>query len=450
MYDFSRCFFMKTVFLSGIRYQNGGATAGSRLADVMLLRAVRFCNRFIKPDLVVLTGVLALDRNSLEELSSILQNLNSPWMVIPGEEDLSADIFYSVMPETPEFMDAGGIRFIPDLPDGRKISGIAASFPGRSVLLRSKPFAEGEKLPDFISAIHLVVSGNSKKFLNQDGAVQQVCVPALSEEPFCFLEIDIDAENGDISSRLHQFRLPDGYGDYHLHTGMAYCQQNLTIERMLDCIETFNLSSFALTEHSGHLLLAYDEYNFAGVFSKGLAGCNIINRVDEYRRLLDSVKSEREFFRGLEVDVDINGSLIADAEMLKLAELKVGAVHSLGNFERKEAGRQLMARSEALLAQGCQVLAHPFRAFRRSKLPVPDELFVPMADLLYKYRAAAEINFHTNDPEPEFFKLCLERGIKLSLGSDSHNLYEVGWFAPHLAFLEEIGASKDDLFTPHR
>ena len=52
---------------------------------------------------------------------------------------------------------------------------------------------------------------------------------------------------------------------------------------------------------------------------------------------------------------------------------------------------------------------------------------------------AAEINFHGNEPYPEFLELCIREGVKISLGSDSHNLYEVGFFHPHLALLRDLG-----------
>ena len=72
-------------------------------------------------------------------------------------------------------------------------------------------------------------------------------------------------------------------------------------------------------------------------------------------------------------------------------------------------------------------------------LPEPPELYEPVAELLKQYGVAAEINFHQNEPRLEFFDLCLKKGVKLSLGSDSHNLYEVGFFLPHFRFLTELG-----------
>ena len=51
---------------------------------------------------------------------------------------------------------------------------------------------------------------------------------------------------------------------------------------------------------------------------------------------------------------------------------------------------------------------------------------------------AAEINYHTNEPDPAFFACCLEEGAKISLGSDSHLLYEVADFHPHLRLLRQV------------
>ena len=73
----------------------------------------------------------------------------------------------------------------------------------------------------------------------------------------------------------------------------------------------------------------------------------------------------------------------------------------------------------------------------------PASLFEPTVELLRENKVAAEINFHTNEPPPKFARLCLDRGVELSFGSDAHNLYEVGEFAPHLALLESCGFDGD-------
>ena len=121
----------------------------------------------------------------------------------------------------------------------------------------------------------------------------------------------------------------------------------------------------------------------------------------------------------------------------------IGAVHCLPETFEGDAERGFMALTEKLLQQNVAVLAHPFRFFRRHKTDTPRHLFRAMAQLLATYGAAAEINFHTNEPDPDFFRCCLEEGVPIVLGSDAHALYEVGEFAPHLKVLREAGAGEE-------
>jgi putative hydrolase len=75
---------------------------------------------------------------------------------------------------------------------------------------------------------------------------------------------------------------------------------------------------------------------------------------------------------------------------------------------------------------------------------------VPVAELLARSGAAAEINFHNNEPDPEFIAICIERGVKIAFGSDAHALHEVGAFYPHLSVLREAAGRQDiaDLLLP--
>jgi histidinol phosphatase-like PHP family hydrolase len=63
---------------------------------------------------------------------------------------------------------------------------------------------------------------------------------------------------------------------------------------------------------------------------------------------------------------------------------------------------------------------------------------------------AAEINFHTNEPTPEFVRQCIEAGIPLTFGGDAHNLYEIGDFALHLDLVRRAGYDGDlaDILLP--
>ena len=124
----------------------------------------------------------------------------------------------------------------------------------------------------------------------------------------------------------------------------------------------------------------------------------------------------------------------------------IGGIHFLNNGPETdltviEVRDRFMRFTEQLITSGIDILAHPFRYFRRRKLEVPREFFKPIARLLAKHSVAAEINYHTNSPDPEFFSICLELDIKLSIASDAHKLLEVGELKPHLEFLEMLGVT---------
>ena len=63
--------------------------------------------------------------------------------------------------------------------------------------------------------------------------------------------------------------------------------------------------------------------------------------------------------------------------------------------------------------------------------------------MLREHGIAAELNFHGNEPPVEFFSMCINSGVRITFGSDSHSLWEVGELAPHLDFLKKCGFNGD-------
>jgi histidinol phosphatase-like PHP family hydrolase len=147
---------------------------------------------------------------------------------------------------------------------------------------------------------------------------------------------------------------------------------------------------------------------------------------------------------GLEVECDRDGKLTLLDEDRGGWDTLLGAVHWLpSNLPADTPARfaaSFMTVTEGLVRQGVGVLAHPFRIFRQQHLPEPVELYRPVARLLRDHGVAAEVNFHHSDPDPEFFRICLEEGARIVLGSDGHSLHEVGDLQPHLRLLRQIGA----------
>ena len=240
----------------------------------------------------------------------------------------------------------------------------------------------------------------------------------------------------DDGSRI-DFGIPEipGLTDFHLHTRFAYCCENITIAEALR-LERLNHVRFVnFAEHSGHLYASREHYNRDFLWrSRDPAE----ERTAEYLDFARREASEGCFF-GLELDVDSEYA-VSDLRGGALAGYRLGAVHFIDPTLSPAALREdYLRRLDALIAAGIDIFAHAFRVFRRAGLPVPEDLFIPVAERLVRAGVAAEINFHTNFPPEEFILEVVRRGGRISFGSDSHNLYEAGHMLPHWEFCRRIG-----------
>ncbi|MCF6177252.1 MAG: metallophosphoesterase [Victivallaceae bacterium] len=448
-----------------------------QFADIFLLKAVKRLNRYIKPDLVFIGGDLINDADDanaasmLEELKQIIDLIECPVIVIPGNHDLPEEQFYQIFKRPAEAVDINGIRFLPFIDreqpeynavrsqqDLAKMRQLAGAFDGPVVSLQHVPLFQSGTAPSSYnytnsdgiitamraSGVMLAVSGHyhdGYDVVTFDG-VQSITAPACCETPFQFMEIDID-KSGRATVINHRLKLPDNLPpltDYHVHTHLAYCGENMDMVKTLELAEMTGLDRVSFSEHAGQLYLSNDDYWSSAYFAKGLAGCKIENRMNDFLTALKDTPGR--FLSGLELDTDINGKFTVFQADLDQVDIKIGALHALHmeDFSGYNAVKnEFIYRTEQIVSNGVDILAHPFRMFRRCDLPTAPELYEPMAKLLKATNTAAEINLHTNDPDPEFILCCIKNGVKLSFGSDSHNLYEIGELHQHLAIMDSIG-----------
>ncbi len=277
--------------------------------------------------------------------------------------------------------------------------------------------------------------------IRQAGALPEFHLP-----PYEIAVADCRAD-GSIRLERQAMTIPEvpGMTDYHIHTELAYCSENMNLPRALEMARISRIEHASFIEHSGHLYFRKEDY-WAGRWVWGTRGtsegCPVQNRTAGLREVFRQGAEAGDFYYGLELDVDRKGEVVLDRRDRDLAQLRLGAVHQLDErYDRHVAKRQFLLLTESLLSYGIHVLAHPFRIFLWSGLEKPEAVFEPVADLLKRYGTAAELNFHGNTPDLEFFDICLKKGVKIAFGSDSHNLYEVGFFLPHMKFVKDLGAA---------
>jgi histidinol phosphatase-like PHP family hydrolase/predicted phosphodiesterase len=483
----------KFALITDIHYDPDSTDSKRRchIADTLLIRAVFRLNRLVRPQVTLVLGDILNDghspksENNLLHLKSILDKLDSPYLIIPGNHDGDPELFYRVFDRPGDFVDRGGVRFLPFIDRDEPGYNASRSRNDLDRFARARKGYEGPLValqhvnlfpPDQDTApynhtnaggiidamkasrVSLSVSGHYHRGGEPiyDEGVTFINAPGLCESPFPFLVLTMDSgrenasEKCTVIAQRHELALPISLNlyDNHMHTQMAYCSDNMTVKKSLELAKEFGLAGICITEHSGQLYFDKTRYWDKSCLKQGMKSANPDNsRMTEYLELKRTYENASTRF-GLEVDCDFDGNLLLKPKDRKHFDFIVGALHHLpGLTKEREPGESdkedFLSLTKKMLEQDIDVLAHPFRVFRRSGWSAPTELFRPTAQLLKTYGTAAEINFHTNEPPVEFIRICLELDVKFSFASDAHNQAEIGDFAYHLDLLERAGYKGD-------
>jgi histidinol phosphatase-like PHP family hydrolase len=214
------------------------------------------------------------------------------------------------------------------------------------------------------------------------------------------------------------------------------------------------------------------------------ASLNVVPSVADHisrdvARAVDSVERAREYIAALDEHDVLRGGEFCwhDSLWRELPDdLVARFTHRLGSlhavrlpsgdlvhaFSRRPPGIDvddyMWAHLESLEALAREmpvdILAHPTLVtlpFRR--LPI-DELWTPereekMVDALFAAGIAFEIS-NRYPPHERLVKRAIDRGVRISLGSDGHTLEQVSDIAAPLAMARRLGVREEDIYDPRR
>ncbi len=472
------------------------AARQGRFGSIFLRKALHRLKMEGQPvDLIVILGDLVdqgLDPNAGRDLDSLgrtIQKLGVPALVIPGNHDRGPGGAVHPLFTPPGLHEIGGYGFwvfhdpvgeddvTTRTPESLKaLESLAAQRPDLPLIaLQHNPVAPPieSSYPFMLTNEKAVLKTYAKAgvCLSLSGHFhigQPPCrldtllaftVPAICEAPFRFSHIRIEGRDVRITDHHLRMDVP-GLVDTHCHTEYSYCSTSSSAEACTAVSQVLGMGGLGLVDHSYHLYFdkstAWSWRWFADEELVRQAWTERTGRMDAYRAAARAWKSP--FVQiGLELDLRKNGDLMLAPADRSDWDLLVGAVHVLQGFKKgvtpqKEAEALFMEQTVRVLEQPIHVLAHPFRFFRLNGLDVPTHLFEPLAELLARRGVAAEVNYHANQPDPRFFEICSARGVKIALGTDSHDLVEAGELTPHLHLLEAAGITPDrferTLFAP--
>ncbi len=463
----------------------------TRLGQILLRKTLlRMRHLGVKPDLIVLLGDLVDDaektgaQEDLQTMAGEAIKSGIQVLAVPGNHDGDPVRFAQLLGCAPGIHTVGDYVFLVfhDEPLGgnryrRPFDQLdlparaAAAHPGKPIIALQHnplhPTIRTSKYPYHLTNRAEVMAGyrDAGVCLSLSGhyhagqaahavdGVTYATAPALGEAPFRFLHVRLEGRNVQVQEHALRHDVP-GLIDNHTHTELSYCGTTASIADGIRISQAMGVETICFTEHSFQLYFEREvAWSFAWQTDPALRqavwstpGCG---RMAAYRRLAAGFRSAH-VRAGLEVELCADGSLLLAPQDADGWDLLVGAIHEIpglqkGTTTQAEAEALFLREVERLLAHPIDVLAHPFRIFVRKGLHPPVHLYPRLADLLADRNVAAEINFHTYQSEPEFFRHCLARGVKISLASDAHDLAEYGEFAPHLRVLEAAGASLADL-----
>ena len=469
-----------------------GELARTLLSKVFL----RLSHMGIKPDLVVLLGDFVEngnDRNAeldLITLNGELTRSGIPVLAVPGNHDPEPSKINNVFNTAPGLHEVGGYGFVVfndtynEAHESTRTDealamtrAIAQSHPGLPLVALQhspiypaidshypyRPLNAAEIIDSFEkSGVILSLSGHyhkGQKARAHEGVLYYT-VPSLCEQPFRFSIIRLNGARAEVEELSLAMQMPN-IVDVHCHTEHAYCGTTTDTASCIALSQALGVSTLCITEHAFQLY--FDKKTAMGFkWQPDPAAVEAVwatperYRMAAYLRFAEKLRSP--FVKiGLEVDLYDNGKLLLAPEDAQFDwDILVGAIHAVQDFvpgrtTQKEAEKLFIRDVERLVDHNIDVLAHPFRFFPRSKLEMPRHLYPVVAGLLADSGVAVEVNFHTNQPDPEFIRLCADKDVKIALASDTHELAEAGEFWPHVNVLRQAGITpkmfSDALFS---
>ncbi|MCM8809449.1 MAG: metallophosphoesterase [Candidatus Omnitrophica bacterium] len=471
---------MKILLLSDIHYKSEGI---SKIPERNTKFGFEFLKRVIrrikdeKIDVIIISGDIiddSLSHTAQEdylEIKNFLESLDDKKILIaPGNHDLEPErfknffgqykfcvlgdfllyVFYDNYLEGEickrDYQEIENFEKIIKENSGKKIIVIQHNlvFPK---IESDYPFniLESEKIHSFYKEnnVFLSISGHYHKGLNlvnQDG-IYYFTIPAICEEPFKYFIFEIGSE---IKVKEDKLKNSVDIIDYHCHTEFGYCAEDVTMEQVIKRCKIFNIKKVYFTEHAGQLYLSPDDY-WSYKFFKNPEILreqreNKKDRINQYVEKFKSLNSDIAGI-GLEVEVDKNGNLTLIQDDRNYFEILVGSVHYLPDEwcqSQNQMEKYFLWVIEKLVENKIDILAHPFRFFYRKNIENSKSLYKDVVKILKQGDVKAEVNFHHYNPEIDFFKICIEEGIEIVFGSDSHNLLEVGEFSKYIEFYKKL------------
>lgn len=203
-------------------------------------------------------------------------------------------------------------------------------------------------------------------------------------------------------------------GDCHAHTDAS--DGGATVREMADAAVEIGHAYLAITDHSPRLTVA-----------NGLSADRLRAQLVEIQALNEELSPFR-ILTGIEVDINEDGSLDQEPELLGQLDVVVGSVHSALRMQEREMTVRMVT---ALANPNLDILGHCTGRMTTGKRTRPPSTFDP--EIVFAAAAhfdkAIEINSRPErlDPPKRLLLLAVEAGCRVAIDSDAHSPGQLFW-----------------------
>ncbi|MGI8872267.1 MAG: PHP domain-containing protein [Candidatus Limnocylindria bacterium] len=203
-------------------------------------------------------------------------------------------------------------------------------------------------------------------------------------------------------------------GDCHVHSDWS--DGGSPIREMAEVARDFGLEYIVLTDHSPRLTVA-----------NGLSA----DRLREQLEVVAGLNAELAPFRiltGIEVDIEEDGGLDQEGELLSRLDVVVGSVHSQLRMSERPMTERIVT---ALANPHLDILGHMTGRIVTGKRGRPPSTFD--AEIVFaaavRFDKAIEINSRPErlDPPKRLLRLAVEAGCRVAIDSDAHAPGQLAW-----------------------
>ncbi len=248
-----------------------------------------------------------------------------------------------------------------------------------------------------------------------------------------YIEPELRENRGEIETKVlpKLVQLKDIKGDFHIHTTWSDGEDE--IEEIAKAAQKLGYEYIAITDHSKSMAIA-----------NGLDEKRLLKQMAEIKKLNSRFRNFR-ILAGAEVDIKADGSLDFPNEMLKKLDIVVASVHSGFKSTKEEmTKRVLKAISNPLV----DIFAHPTGRLI-NKRPGYELDFKQLFKAARENKVCIEINSQPErlDLNDINIKSAVDSKIKLTIGTDTHSINQLGFMELGVAQARRGWAEKKDILN---